>query len=296
MNKAQFDMFFLFSLVADGTYTLGVENEQGEQVTTEFEVLPISVEDLTVGTATGSGVAGPDCPLDGFRFQDATGGRFLTFTPTNLGDAFTPYVVATTDGLRFMSQNWEQATSMMPTSLTVYSPSPGEVYLTVYDLDFSPSATHTFDMDVAEATPAVSDVSEVEPNDDPAAPHALGQQQDLDVVRLQGDLTSVGNGGDEFTGDHDLYTFEVESDSYVTAWLDWPDAKSDYDLMLFDVTNGPADTTNWSNQIMSFGATLQNPELVGGVLLSDHDYAALVVGWDGNPGTYELTLAFANAT
>ncbi len=126
--------------------------------------------------------------------------------------------------------------------------------------------------------------------------YTLGQQQDLDVVRLQGDLTSVGNSGDEFTGDHDLYTFEVESDSYVTAWLDWPDAKSDYDLMLFDVTNSPADTTNWSNMIMSFGATQQNPELIGGVLLSDHDYAALVVGWDGNPGTYELTLAFANAT
>lgn len=78
-------------------------------------------------------------------------------------------------------------------------------------------------------------VSEKEPNDGPDVNGAqdLGTLADGTSVVIQGELSSGGNDGTKYTGDFDLYAFDLGDGGSIDVSVDWT-ANADVDLVIYD--------------------------------------------------------------
>jgi hypothetical protein len=85
----------------------------------------------------------------------------------------------------------------------------------------------------AEKKPTVEKVDEVEPNDDPSGANAqdLGTFSKSKTIILSGELSSGGNNGQTYTGDWDIYTFQIGAIGSVSVSVEW-DAEADLDALL----------------------------------------------------------------
>jgi hypothetical protein len=84
--------------------------------------------------------------------------------------------------------------------------------------------------------PEVEDVEEDEPNDGPTYDdfQALGTFDGSKTIRVEGELSSGGNDGSQYTGDFDVFAFTVEDDGgTLSIDLDW-EGGADVDVVLYD--------------------------------------------------------------
>ncbi len=289
------DAFWMFSLLADGTYSIGLDGDAGA-VSADVQVTAITIDEMEEGAPAVSGVAGGDYAFDAFHYDEPVGGRYLTITPTNLGTSFEPYLWATWDGLTFMAQNWDPVTDDMGSFLSIYLFEAGDVYLRVGARDGANDTAQTFDLDVV-ATPVSATLNEieVESNDDPANPQDVGMVAPESRLIIEGDSASTGHDADGiWNADLDFFAFEVSQDCYMNVQLDWPDGADDYDLLIYDVSSQDPDLTDYDHLVgWYYAASLNYPERTAGVLHAGTPYVIFVGGWDGDPGTYEVTLALS---
>lgn len=79
-------------------------------------------------------------------------------------------------------------------------------------------------------------VDEKEPNNDPMAPQSLGTIADTTTIVIKGDLSSGGNDGTKYTGDWDMYSFDITNSGKLEVSIDWT-ASADLDFAVYDASN-----------------------------------------------------------
>ncbi|MGA1840242.1 MAG: hypothetical protein ACMUIU_06410 [bacterium] len=127
-------------------------------------------------------------------------------------------------------------------------------------------------------TSAFSQVQEAED----AGPVDVGVLGLTNLV-AEGSLSSVGNNGEDYTGEVDWYIFTSAIDTNVTITLSF-DFGNDYDLFLYDA-NG---------SILFDDLIDDNPEILTYYLSVSATYLISVAGWEGSPGSYTLTISPEN--
>jgi hypothetical protein len=290
------ELMLTIGLLAEGTQTLGLENA-GTQVSAELQITAFPIDDVVVGTAPESGVAGGDTEYDAFHILGASGGRFVTFTPTNLGTDFQPYMWLTEDdGITFRAHNGYPPDDSMAGAVGVYMFEGAELYARICAADFVNDPNQTFDLDVTVATPLASlEETEVEPNDDGGDPQDLGMFAAGTTVLLTGEVEAVGHDAQNvWNADLDFYAFEVSHDTTLSVQLDWGDGANDYDLLMFDVSSSEPDLTRDETLVgWRHAASQDYPERTSSVLYAGIPYVLFVGGWDGIPGEYEVLMALS---
>ena len=289
-------MWWAFGLLAEGTYELGLESLT-DQVTADIEISPITITDVTEGAAAGSGAAGGDTNFTAFRYEEATGGRFVDFAAVNLGTTFDPYLwVTQSDGLDPRVQSYDHGAEEVYDHVTTWFAEPESVYVRVCASGYENDPAQTFDLDVA-AIESLADFeeAELEPNDDGADPQDLTYLIAGTTLTLTGDVTAVGHDGNNiWNEDLDYYAFEVTADAWLAVELDWDNGADDYDLAIYDVSSEAPDFTNYDYLVGGWGAaSLAYPERMEVVVRAGTPYVLFVGGWEGNPGDYEVTLALS---
>ncbi len=288
------DVMLMIGLLAEGTQTIGLENDDG-QVTATFDVLPFTIDDVSDGEPAGSGVAGGTTNYDALHFTGADAGQFVQFSATN--HSFDPYLWITEgDGITFAAQNWYAPDNVMVDSSAIYLWDQSDAFARVCATDFANDPGQTFDLDIVLSEPAATAAeAEVESNDDPADPQELGMMSAGTVLTLTGEVDAVGHDANNYWNeDLDWFGFEVDTDTNLSVQLDWTDPADDYDMLIYDATTYTPDETNFDEVVgWLYAATLNHPERTSTVLRAGVPYVLFVAGWDGNPGTYEVTMAFS---
>ncbi|MGA1863810.1 MAG: hypothetical protein ACMUHX_01985 [bacterium] len=119
------------------------------------------------------------------------------------------------------------------------------------------------------------------------SPEDVGPPIPNDTVELEftdltteGNLSSVGNDGEGYTGEVDWYVFTPSVPAIATITLSF-DSSNDYDLYLYDA-NGSMPLE---------GSTDGNPEILVHEVTAYTTYLICVAGWTGSPGNYTLTIS-----
>lgn len=89
----------------------------------------------------------------------------------------------------------------------------------------------------AAATSPPIEIGESEPNDGPdfAGTQALGSFSDTKTLVLKGRLSSGGNDGTRYTGDYDVFSFDVAASGTIDISVDWS-GTADVDGVLIDAS------------------------------------------------------------
>ena len=138
---------------------------------------------------------------------------------------------------------------------------------------------------------------------------ALTDLSDLGVLgsgdRICGHLQTVGNDGSDYTGDHDNLVLQVSATERLDLTLDWAQT-ADIDLYVYEGlplvhATGTGSYTTLYTYLYSYyaGAELlgsaiwsgmSGPESLNLSLEQGVDYWIQVVGWDGAPGDWTLSI------
>jgi hypothetical protein len=92
----------------------------------------------------------------------------------------------------------------------------------------------------------VQEAAEAEPNDGPdfSGMQQLGSISGTKTIRLKGKLSSGGNDGQSYTGDKDVFAFEIASaGGKLTVKVDWS-GSADVDAVLYDANLNPVAADN----------------------------------------------------
>jgi len=108
-------------------------------------------------------------------------------------------------------------------------------------------------------------------------------------ITICGELASVGNDGDKYTGDRDNTGFRVTTSGQHRFSLEW-DAKGDYDLYLYD--DEQEGDTGGERAILplEFASSGTYPEQFTAALQPGRDYVLVVIGWDGTASRWGVTI------
>ncbi len=136
------------------------------------------------------------------------------------------------------------------------------------------------DTDIDVDTDASCDASLAERGDDQQDADELGSV-DPPLI-LCADLRSVSNDGGAYTGDYDWVFFEASGSGVWSFALSWDQAEADYDLFLLDGGGSPLAGANTRGE--------QQPERLDYVVADQQSYGLVVVGWSGEPGSYQLSI------
>jgi hypothetical protein len=124
-------------------------------------------------------------------------------------------------------------------------------------------------------TSAFAQTQETETTD----PVDIGELSRTSLV-AEGNLSSVGNNGEDYTGEVDWYIFTSAVDNTITVTLSF-ESGNDYDLYLYDANSSiPLDVS-----------INDNPEILIHEVAASTSYLISVAGWEGAPGDYTLTLS-----
>jgi len=99
---------------------------------------------------------------------------------------------------------------------------------------------------------------------------------------VQGHLCSTGSDGYYYTGDHDYFRFTTPAASGddITMTLDWPNA-ANFDLWLYRADG---------STLVARDTGLTKPADIEASLDSGTEYVLMVVGYEGDPGEYTVTI------
>lgn len=115
-----------------------------------------------------------------------------------------------------------------------------------------------------------------------AGPPVPGDPVELEFtdITTEGNLSSVGNDSEDYTGEVDWYVFTPSVPAIATITLSF-DPTNDYDLYLY----------NADGSMPLEGSINDNPEILIYEVAAFTPYLICVAGWEGSPGNYTLTIS-----
>jgi len=298
--------WFFFSVLAPSSVSWGME-DLGVQVQDSFQVTPLpSIPTVAAGMAVESGVIGSPEGYEVYAVDVPAADTVLSVAATSTGStSFEPWIwILGSNGMDLLAINPIDGEVSSPYFANALIEDPGLYYIRVMDRQQLGGSDYSYDLDVAldvVGGQTSVDVPEVESND--AAPdwQSLGTLGAGDLLNLSGTSSTAGNNPTtyDWTGDLDVFTFDLEASSTVTMELSWPDElNNDFDAMLYDPSSGTPDVgAIESTYSVDLGmASLDYPETSTIQLLGDKEYVLMVANWDGQAGaSWDLELRVLGA-
>ena len=205
-------------------------------------------------------------------------------------DTFQPAVwLLEPDGVSLAAFSAGQGEVLGSNFASVLVADPGTWYVRVMDFATGGGVDYTFDLDITTDVldSAVTSIPEVESNDEspfqPLGPLTYGLWEISGSSATAG-YTTVGQDV-MWTGDLDVFTFQVDADRQVEFELDWDGVTSDLDLLLYDNSGPTGDVGVFpSDDLVSSGAaSLDQPETDSVQLAGGKEYALMVANFEGDP-------------